>query len=249
MKIHEAGFRFYEELNDFLPPLKRKTVVTYAFSGTPSIKDAIEAIGVPHTEIDLIVVNGESVGFDYQLKNGDRVAVYPEFESLDISPVLRLRPKPLRRTAFIADVHLGKLARLLRLLGLDISFDPKLTPVEIMRIARLEHRIILTRSRALLRTRDVTHGYWLRSSDPLEQVREIVARFDLEHNLKPFTRCLKCNGVLQSVALNDIRDCLLPKTATHFREFQRCSQCSRIYWNGSHYHNLTMVVRQVLTDF
>ena len=107
MREHEAQFRFYEELNDFLPRLKRKKTVTYAFNGHPAIKDAIEAIGVPHTEVDLIIVNGESVGFSYQLLEGDRAAVYPVFESIDISPIVRLRDEPLRKTAFVLDVHLG----------------------------------------------------------------------------------------------------------------------------------------------
>jgi len=248
MATHEAGFRFYEELNDFLPPSKRKTVFPYAFSGAPSIKDAIEAIGVPHTEIDLIVVNGESVGFDYKLRDGDRVAVYPTFESIDISPVIRLRSKPLRSTAFVVDIHLGKLARLLRLLGLDTVFDPKLSPAEIRRIARLEQRIILTRSRTLLRALDVTHGYWIRSSYPMEQAREILDRLELRRSLKPFMRCMRCNGVLQSVSMDDIRERLLPNTAMHFREIQQCSHCGNVYWKGSHYYKLTVLVAQLLTE-
>ena len=114
-----ACFRFYEELNDFLSRDKHKKEFQYHFDGKPSVKDAIEAIGVPHTEVDLILVNGASVGFDYNLRHGDRVSVYPVFESFDITPVIRLRDKPLRNTAFILDVHLGKLANILRMLGFD----------------------------------------------------------------------------------------------------------------------------------
>ncbi len=248
MVRHEARFRLYEELNDFLPTSKRKTTFPYAFAGSPSVKDALEAIGVPHVEIDLIIVNGESVGFDYKLRDGDRVAVYPTFESLDISPVTRLRPKPLRSPAFVVDVHLGKLARLLRLLGLDTAFDRELSPPEIRRIARLERRIILTRSRMLLRACDVTHGYWIRSICPREQAREVLHRFDLRRNLVPFTRCMACNGVLQPVSKDKIRNRLLPATAKYFREFRQCSRCSKVYWKGSHYQKLTALVAQLLEE-
>jgi hypothetical protein len=96
MNSHIAWFRFYEELNDFLPADKRKIAFPYKFSGSPSVKDVIEAIGVPHTEVDLILINGNSVKFDHKLSYGDYISVYPVFESLDISNVTRLRPKPLR---------------------------------------------------------------------------------------------------------------------------------------------------------
>lgn len=122
MNKHSAVFRFYEELNDFLPPDQRKTAVTYRFTGRPGIKDAIEALGVPHTEVELIIVNGHSVRFDYRLRNGDRVAVYPMFESTDVTPLLRLREAPLRNSVFVLDVNLGKLARRLRMLGFDALY-------------------------------------------------------------------------------------------------------------------------------
>ena len=132
---HAAEFRFYEELNDFLPPEQRKKTVPYRFDGHPGIKDPIEALGVPHVEVDLIVVNGASVGFDYQLRDGDRVAVYPVFEALDVSPAVKLRDAPLRQTAFVVDVNLGRLARLLRLLGFDALFSNAYGDDEIVAIA------------------------------------------------------------------------------------------------------------------
>ncbi|MFH1037544.1 MAG: hypothetical protein V1789_02600 [PVC group bacterium] len=100
-----ARSRFYAELNDFLEPEKKQKEFSFSFSGSPAVKDAIEALGVPHPEVDVILVNGRSVGFDYPLRVSDRVSVYPVFESLDISPLIRLRGKPLRKTAFILDVH------------------------------------------------------------------------------------------------------------------------------------------------
>ncbi|MDO9047434.1 MAG: Mut7-C RNAse domain-containing protein [Methylobacter sp.] len=144
---HTAEFRFYEELNDFLPPEQRKRTMHYRFSGHPGIKDPIEVFGVPHTEVDLIVVNGQSVGFDYQLQAGDRVAVYPVFETLDISSLVRLREKPLRNPRFILDVNLGKLAKRMRLLGFDSLYRNDYRDADIVNIAVNERRIVLTRDR------------------------------------------------------------------------------------------------------
>lgn len=238
MKARHAEFRFYEELNDFLPPARRKTTIGYAFDGHPAIKDPIEALGVPHSEVELIVVNGESAGFDYPLQNGDRVAVYPCFEALDIHPLVRLRAAPLRRTAFVLDVHLGKLARLLRLLGFDALYRNDFEDLEIIRLARAEHRIILTRDRGLLFHRAVTHGTFVRATDPMQQAREIVARFDLRNAIRPFARCMACNGTLRPVTKEEVIDRLEPLTRRYHDRFTQCSECGQVYWKGSHYERL-----------
>lgn len=241
-----AEFRFYEELNDFLTPDKKRTGFPYRFSGTPSVKDAIEAIGVPHTEIELILVNGESVGFDHRLRDGDRVAVYPIFESLDITPVIRLRGRPLRRTHFVLDVHLGKLARLLRLLGFNTAYRNDYRDADIVTISGREHRIILTRDRGILKNSAVTHGYWIRSVEPIEQAREVVARFDLRSEVKPFRRCMVCNGLLQTVEKRNVIKNLPEKTARHYEAFCRCADCGKVYWKGPHYQKLNRCVHEIL---
>ncbi|UCG51807.1 MAG: Mut7-C ubiquitin/RNAse domain-containing protein [Candidatus Latescibacterota bacterium] len=246
MHRNTAQFRFYEELNDFLPPGKKKTAVPYHFSGSPSIKDAIEAIGVPHPEVELILVNGVSVGFDYRLQNGDHVSVYPVFESLDVSPLIRLRGAPLRRVAFVLDVHLGKLAKLLRMLGFDTEYRNDYGDAEIIELAVNDKRIVLTRDRGILKTKSVTHGYWIRSSDPEEQVREVIARFDLRALVKPFHRCMACNGILEEVEKSAIRDRLPPRPARYFDEFYQCLDCEKVYWKGSHYDNMNMCVQEIL---
>ena len=233
-----AYFRFYEELNDFLPPRFHKRTFAHAFSGQPAVKDVIEALGVPHTEVDLLLVNGVSVGFDYQLQQGDRVAVYPVFESLDISGISRVREKPLRETRFILDVHLGKLARRLRLLGFDTRYENFRTDAEIIDIALTEKRIILTRDKGLLKNHRVTHGYWIRSNEPDVQVKEVVKRFDLSAKVNPFSRCLVCNGVLVAVEKEEIAEHLPEKTRQSFDTFYRCQQCRKIFWEGSHYRKL-----------
>lgn len=244
---HEAEFRFYEELNDFLAPEAHKRVLTYAFEGTPSVKDAIEAIGVPHTEIDVILVDGRSVGFDHRLRGGERVAVYPMFESIDVSPLVRLRPKPLRVTRFVVDVHLGTLARYLRLTGFDTVWRNDLDDPAIIDIAARERRIILTRDRGILRHGRVTHGYWVRAIDPLAQLEELVRALDLTTQLRPYTRCVECNGVLVPISAALAAAVVPRRIASTQREFTRCAGCDRVYWPGSHQPRLDAIVAAART--
>ncbi|MEN8259598.1 MAG: Mut7-C RNAse domain-containing protein [Pseudomonadota bacterium] len=245
---HCAEFRFYEELNDFLPEERRKRAFEYRFNGNPGIKDPVEALGVPHTEVDLILANGESVGFDYRLQDGDRIAVYPMFESLDITPIAKLRDTPLRRSAFVLDVHLGKLTKLLRLLGFDAKYRNDFHDAEIVDISVRENRIILTRDRRLLYAKVITHGYWLRSMDPEEQLREVIRRFDLTAHIRPFHRCLMCNGRISQVAKEEVVDLLEPLTRLYYDDFFRCLECGKIYWRGSHFDHMTESLLEFLPD-
>jgi uncharacterized protein with PIN domain len=244
--MNSAYLRFYEELNEFLPPERRMQELEYSFYGTPSVKDAIEALGVPHVEVDLILVNGISVGFSERLRNGDRVSVYPVFEVFDITLVTHLRPRPLRELRFILDVHLGRLAKYLRLCGFDTLFSKYYDDREIIDVAVKEKRIILTRDKQLLKDRRVTHGYWIRSQDYREQLAEVFIRFDFTDRLEMFSRCLSCNTLLEEVSKEEIRDRLLADTSRYFSRFTRCPQCDRIYWEGSHYDNMKRIVSGVI---
>ena len=241
-----ARFRFYEELNDFLSENRKKVSFNYEFKGNPSIKDAIESLGVPHVEVDLILVNGESVDFAYRLREGDDVSVYPVFESMDISPLVRLRAKPLREIKFVLDVHLGKLAKYLRLCGFDTLFNPRFTDPEIVNLSVHEKRIILTRDRQMLKSKLVTHGYWIRSQDPVEQLKELITRFDLKNQVSLFSRCMICNTILEEVKKEDIADRLEPKTRQFFNTFRFCPGCNHIYWNGSHYERMKKFVEGII---
>ncbi|MFP4564369.1 MAG: Mut7-C RNAse domain-containing protein [Spirochaetia bacterium] len=234
----KAVFRFYEELNDFLPPDRRKTDFTYEFNGSPGIKDAVEALGVPHTEADLILVNGDPVDFSYRLEEGDRVSVYPVFESFDISGTSLNRPRPLREPRFILDVHLGTLARKLRLLGFDTLYRTDYDDEEIADAASREGRIVLTRDTGLLKRKAVSRGYWLRNTDPDLQIEEIVRRFQLENLIRPFERCPTCNGSIREVPKEEIAHLLEPKTRKYYTRFFRCTECGQIYWRGSHYSRI-----------
>jgi uncharacterized protein with PIN domain len=238
-------FRFYSELNDFLPAEKKKRTISYGLGGSPSVKDAIEALGVPHVEVDLIVVNGRSVGFDHRLEAGDRVAVYPVFESLDISPIVRLRRTPLRRTTFVADVHLRRLARLLRLLGFDTLHANDYDDKSIVGIASEQDRIILTRDVQLLKHGAVTHGYWIRSTNSIEQACEVVRRFDLASQIDPFSRCMACNGTLSPVKKRDVLERIPPKTAAWLDDYHECTDCRKLYWQGTHHEKLRSIVERI----
>ncbi len=238
-------FRFYAELNDFLPPDQRFTDIHYRFRGSPAVKDAIEALGIPHPEVDLILANGDSVGFGHHLAPGDRIAVYPVFEGIDISPIVRLRERPLRRPTFVADGHLGKLARRLRLLGFDVVYRNEFDDLEIVRCSVREHRIILTRDRGLLKHGAVTHGYCVRSTHPAEQVQEVLRRFDLLGLVRPFSRCIACNGRVREVEKKEVLSELQPLTRRYYERFYRCDACGRIYWEGSHFERMRDLVRRM----
>lgn len=227
--------RFYEELNDFLSPALRKTTFEHELNRQASVKDVIESFGVPHTEVDVILVDGESVGFDYRVRDGDRISVYPVFERLDITPLLRLRARPLRNPAFIADANLGRLAKYLRLLGFDCLYDNRIDDDELARISSEAPRILLTRDRVLLRRRIITHGCYVHAVRPREQVREVLDRLDLYRMIRPFTRCTRCNGTLATVDKAEVLDRLQPLTRKYYDEFLQCAGCGQVYWKGSHH--------------
>ena len=246
MSLNNATFRFYQELNDFLPSKYKKKSFHYSFKGNPTVKDTMEAIGVPHSEVELILVNGKSVNFSYHLQNKDFISVYPMFESFDITPLIKLHPQPLRITKFILDIQLGTLAKKLRMLGFDTLYKNNYVDKQIIEIAREEHRIILTRDKALLKNKLVTHGYWVRNTDPELQFIEIIQRFDLKKQINPFTRCMVCNQKVVQVEKNEIADQLLPKTKKYFNEFFQCVQCKKIYWKGSHFLKMKQKINTLL---
>ena len=236
--LRTSIFRFYEELNEFLPEDKKKKKFPVSFTGKPSVKNTIEMLGVPHTEIDLILVDGISVEFEYQLEGGEQISVYPVFESFDISPLIRLRAKPLRNTKFIVDVNLGKLAKKLRLLGFDTLFQNDFDDAEIVQIAAKEKRMILTRDKGILKYSEVTHGYWLRNTEPSLQLKEVLERLQLQNSFKPFTRCTRCNHKLRPVNKKEITNRLPADTLKYYSEFWECEGCKNIYWEGSHFNSI-----------
>ena len=170
------------------------------------------------------------------------------FESLDITPLVRVRPQPLRAPRFVLDTHLGKLAGYLRLLGFDTLYRNNFTDPELVQISHEQHRILLTRDRGVLKHRLVTHGYYVWDTDPVRQVVEVLRRFDLADAITPFHRCMRCNGVLEPVAKDRVADRLLPKTRQYYDEFHQCMGCGRLYWKGSHHEQMRRFVEAVLSQ-
>ena len=243
-----ATLRVYGELNDFLPPADRQTTLLVPFDRGTTVKDFIEARGVPHTELDLILVNGESAEFGRPLGDGDRVAAYPVFEALDVAPVTRVRPEPLRVLRFVLDVHLGRLARYLRLAGFDTLYDREAGDERLAEVSRAEHRVLLTRDQGLLKRRVVTHGYCVRSTAPSRQLGEVMSRFDLRRLVRPFSRCTVCNGVLVAADRSDVAAEVPERSRERFAEFLRCPTCRRVYWRGSHLPRLEQILAAALGD-
>jgi uncharacterized protein with PIN domain len=236
--IATATFRFYEELNEFLAPERRGREFACRCARAATAKHVIESLGVPHTEVELVLVNGESVGFERTLNEGDRVSVYPKFEALDVTPLLRVRDRPLRVSRFVADAHLGGLARGLRMTGFDTLYDNHYRDDEIVRLALAQGRIVLTRDRELLKRRGVTHGCYVQTLRTEQQLREVFERLDLVRAARPFTRCLSCNEPLRSIEKTRIASRLPPRVRECYQRFSVCDGCDRVLWEGSHWRRM-----------
>ena len=244
-----AEFRFYGPLNDFLPAVARETTVRRRLDGSPSVKDAIEAIGVPHPEVGLIVANGEPVTFAFRVRNGDRIAVFPPFRSLDLSPVIGVGPS-LRpyEASFVVDGHLGRLAAYLRMCGFDTAYERRAADAELARTSADEDRILLTRDRGLLKRAIVVRGYLVRADRARDQLVEILERFDLSAAIQPFSRCLRCNGTLEPVERSSVRAEVPPRVFAEQAAFRRCAGCGAIYWRGSHHRRMDRLVQTILAE-
>jgi hypothetical protein len=230
--------RFYQELNDFLPGERRGRSSRAAFREGDTVKALIEALGVPHTEVDLILVDGRSVSFAHRLAAGERISVYPVFESFDISRVTRVRPRGLREPRFVLDVHLGRLATALRMLGFDALYSNDCNDETLARLSGEQKRILLTRDRGLLKRRSITHGYLVRSRRPLEQLGEVIRRFDLTGRIRPFSRCPRCNIALEEVPKKETTGRIPPRIGELYDRFKHCPGCGRIFWPGSHWDHM-----------
>lgn len=241
----EVTFRFYGELNDFLPPWRRGRSFAYAYNGPQSVKHLMESIGLPHPEVDLILAGGAPVGFDHQPREGERIAVYPAFSELALEGLPSLRPPLPEPIAFLADNHLGRMARYLRLLGFDTTYGAD-TPDDILaERAHDENRVLLMRDRGLLKRSLVLFGYCLRSTDSREQLFAVLRRYRLFDRLEPWARCLRCNGRLQPVEKAAVLHLLEPKTKLYYDTFRQCDACGRVYWEGSHVGELGRLVEEV----
>jgi hypothetical protein len=240
-------FRFYGDLNDFLPPAQRQATLVCELTARASVKDLIEAHGVPHPEVDLVLVNGHPVGLTHVVSGGDRVSVYPALDAVDAGPDARLLPPPPVDCRFVADAHLGRLAAYLRLLGFDTLYRNDYGDAELAALSADEDRTLLSRDVGLLKHGIVRRGCFLRATEPGRQLAEVVARFRLAARARPFTRCLRCNTPLRRVDKDRVSSMVPPRARERFEEYSLCTTCGRVYWKGSHYERMRRLLDTVLT--
>lgn len=231
------------DLDFFVRSGARGRRIERSLSEKTSVKDVIEACGVPHPEIDLILVNGQPVDFHYGITNAADIEIYP------VGPQsTQFKEKRLQlatNAAFVADGHLGQLARNLRLLGFDVAYDPRAEDRQLLDTMEREKRALLTRDRRLLMHGMVKTGYCPRSQDPDEQTVEVIRRFDLLGSIAPFTRCLRCNALLRKVSKTEVIERLELLTKTYYEQFRRCTGCGKIYWAGSHFSKLQKRLQKI----
>lgn len=236
MSKHTARFLFHGALNDFIERNKKDQWIDYSFQGTPAVKDAIEAIGIPHVEVAKILVDGMPVAFSHHLCPQNSIEVFP-FGQADVEEIAE--------TKFVLDVHLGSLTRALRMLGFNTMYQQENSDKNIANIAANEDLIVLTRDIGLLKHKSIKRGYWLRSQITKGQLAEVINRFRLLQHLQPFSRCIACNGSIEPVEKNKVLHQLPPLTKETFSEFFKCNSCQKVYWKGSHFERMNAFINDL----
>ena len=243
-----ATFRFHRELNEFLARPQREQVFACVCPVASTTKHMIEALGVPHTEIALILRNGLPAGFDTLMEDADFIDVYPPGvmpRALEIVHPLRA-PLRLESLRFIADAHLGGLAQLLRLAGFDTRYDNHFPDDEIEQLALAEHRVVLTRDRELLKRRSLVHGCYVRTLQPDAQWREVATRLGLAQHVRPFRLCLMCNAPLRRASADEVIDRVPEGVLERHARFVTCDVCRRVFWEGSHWRRMRARIEELM---
>jgi len=217
------------ELRPFLRPGRRGGPMAVAVDGTSSLGHVVQSLGVPLTEVGRLLVNGEPAAPGYRPAGGDVVAV-------EAVP----RPQQLASARFVLDVHLGALARRLRLAGLDATYANDSGDDALIEQANADRRVLLTQDRGLLRRRVLWLGAYVRGARPDDQFRDVLDRF--KPPLAPWTRCPACNGPLSPVAKAAVAPQLLPGTRRTYQTFSRCRTCGQVYWHGAHSKRLEQII-------
>jgi len=243
----EVELRFYGTLNDFLHPRLRQVSFRHGYTGSPSIKDIVESVGVPHVEISLVLLNGEVSSLDSHPERGDRITCYSRFHKINIGDVNLITDESVE-PRFILDVHLGKLAKFMRIMGFDTLYQTDYTDNEILKISISENRIILTRDLGILRHGLAKNGYYLRSTNPKIQLVEVMDTFSLHTKSNPFSRCSICNGHVEVVAKEQVANQLEARTIIFYNDFFRCKSCGQIYWEGSHFKSIEKFIEDNLKE-
>jgi len=244
--MHEwINISFHGQLNDLLPLRQRQQETSFKLHKARSVKDLVESIGIPHTEIDVILVDEQSVDFNHQLVGGESIQVYPANHSIDKISLTHNQPEIPADRKFVLDVHLGRLAVYCRLLGFDTLYRNDYDDPTLADISADQNRILLTCDRRLLMRKKVSLGYLVRSREPRQQILELVSRYDLLIHPTQVVRCLECNGIIHAVKKQQIEDQLQPLTKEHYQEFYQCDRCQKIYWRGSHYTKMQALIKTI----
>lgn len=235
-------FKFNAELNDFLNKEKRNEIITFQSNYNAAVKDAIESIGIPHPEIAAILANKQAIKFNYKIQSGDEFEVYPYYHLSELEPIVPI--KPSEKPDFMLDVHLGGLARYLRMAGFNVLYNNEdWGDKYIADKGGKDGRIVLSRDIGLLKRSSVQYGYFVRNKDSFEQFKEIVSRYDLINSFKPFSRCIRCNGEIQKVLKEQIVHLLEEGTKNEHEDFWKCKSCEQIYWKGTHYQKMEKLIK------
>ena len=240
--MKQVTVRFYGPLNDFLAPERRGVELVHTVNGSCSVKDLIESLGPPHPEVEVVLVDGEAVDFSHRVEHGQRIAVYPAFSSIDVTPLVRVGPPALSELRFLLDVGLGRLSGLLRMLGFDTLWRNDWADDELARVSRDEQRLLLTRDIGVLKRSEVVHGYFPRETDPSQQLVEVVRRFQLTRHMRPFTRCIACNASLTGASPEEVVGRVPERVQATFTRFQQCPDCKRVFWAGSHHERMQVII-------
>lgn len=236
---------FWRNLQELLrPQFKGRSRIEYELSRKASVKDIVEACGVPHTEVGRLTIDGREIPFSHLGANDDRMEVYPLRAPLDVKIPTLLRPETLPDTTFAVDMNVGKLATLLRMAGFDTFYQNEISDPELIEVALREKRILLSKDKDLLKRKEVVFGSLVREVQPEKQLAEIVHLFGLKEQFKPLSRCLRCNVLLPPVAKERIIDRLKPLTKKYYDSFRQCPSCRRIYWPGTHRDNMLIVLNK-----
>jgi uncharacterized protein with PIN domain len=244
--MYEATFYFYGALDYFLHASQRGQPIAYRFDQRNSVKDAVEAIGPPHPEVKLLMVNGVSVGWEYVVQPDDEIHVYDDFTAVSVGASIRLIPPYPGRPRFILDTHLGKLTGYLRMLGFDTLYRNDYPDDELARVSAEETRILLTRDLGVLKRGIVTYGYFVRETAPRLRLQEINQRYELVEHAQPFKHCLRCNGLLHPVPKQAVLDHVPPDVVQYYEVFHQCDDCQQIYWKGSHYQKMERMIAEIM---
>lgn len=239
----QASFRFHGALERFLAPTRRGRVVWVECAAMASVKHQIEALGVPHTEVGCLLINGDVAALTQRLDEGDEVVVHPA--QVETSGESAVAHQGAGRPRFVADAHLGALARRLRMAGFDTLYDNAYADPALADLARREARILLTRDRELLKRRQVLYGCYVHALRPEAQLQELYQRLGLRPWALPFSRCLACNSTLKAVTLAEVADRLPPRVRERHRHFLHCPHCDKLFWEGSHWRAMRERLAQV----